>query len=301
MGVCIIGSLNLDIVCRVAELPRPGETVAGGRVERLAGGKGLNQAIAASRHGAAVAMRGAVGDDDAGRTLLAGLRREGVNVEAVVAIAGTDSGQAYIWVSAAGENMIVVAGGANAALATTQISGAAFDDQTVFLAQLETPVDAIRALFESPAARRGLTLLNAAPALAEGRGLFALSDIVVVNETELARYAGLAQAPALVDRIIDAARGLICRPGQLIVVTLGAAGVVAVGADQVHQAPGRPAQVVDTTGAGDCFCGVLAACLSEGARIEDALAVANTAAALSTQRPGASPSMPRRAETLGAL
>jgi ribokinase len=128
-----------------------------------------------------------------------------------------------------------------------------------------------------------------------------LTDIIVVNETELARYARVATAPERTDDIAALARGLLCRPAQRVVVTLGAAGAMAVAADTVIQMPGRTAKVVDTTGAGDCFCGVLAASLSEGADLGQAMAQANAAAALSTEVHGAAVSMPGRARTLARL
>jgi ribokinase len=299
MGVVVLGSLNLDVVCRVETLPAPGETVAGLGVSQFPGGKGLNQAIAAARWDAPTAMIGAVGDDAAGETLLAALSEAGADGSAVVVNMAAQTGQAFIFVSAAGENVIVVAGGAN--LVLTAPPRFDLEGVTVALAQLETPIPATRALFEAVVAAGGLTLLNAAPAIEAGATLFPLTDIIVVNETELARYARVATAPERTDDIAALARGLLCRPAQRVVVTLGAAGAMAVAADTVIQMPGRTAKVVDTTGAGDCFCGVLAASLSEGADLGQAMAQANAAAALSTEVHGAAVSMPGRAQTLTRL
>ena len=205
-------------------------------------------------------------------------------------LAGTPTGQAYIFVSAAGENMIVVVGGANQRVGPADVDALDVAARCVFLAQLETTVEAIEALFTSAAAGNGMRILNAAPALAEGAKLFPLADILVVNETELARYAGAGDVGL-------AARRLISRVGQTVIVTLGAEGAMAVDAASVPTAAGRPARVVDTTtGAGDCFCGVLAACLSEGAAMADALALANAAASISTERAGAAVAATLRAE-----
>lgn len=296
-----MGSLNLDIVCRVAELPKPGETVTGGDVERIPGGKGGNQAAASALAGAPTLLIGAVGRDEAGAVMLAAMRDAGVATDQVVELAGHATGMAFIWVSASGENSIVVAGGANTALQPAHLNAAAIGGCTVFLAQLETPVAAIEALFASPAARAGTRVLNAAPATADGRRLFPLTDILVVNETELARYAGTETVPEHLDDIAAAARGLIMRPGQTVIVTLGKAGAVAVGDETLVVVEGRPAAVVDTTGAGDCFCGVLAARLAAGEPLEAAMLWANAAAARSTERLGATPSMPTLADIEATL
>ncbi len=281
MSVCVLGSINRDIVCQVAELPAPGETVAALGLQQFAGGKGANQAVASARWGAPTRLLGAVGHDEAGDALLTHLAEAGVDIAAVARLADQPTGQAYIFVSAAGENMIVVVGGANRAVAAADIEALGLVGHRIFLAQLETPVAAIAALFSTAAARAGARILNAAPALPEGAALFALTDILVVNETELARYAG--QDPDTV----RAARRLITRPDQSVIVTLGAAGALAVSAEAPIEVSGRPAKVVDTTGAGDCFCGILAAALSEGADLARAMALANAAASLSTERPGA--------------
>ncbi len=301
MSVCVIGSLNLDIVCRVIELPRPGETVAGLGVDRLPGGKGANQAVAAALCGAPTTLIGAVGRDEAGALMLAAMREAGVITDHVAQLAEHPTGQAFIWVSAAGENSIVVAGGANAALQPDAVRAAAVTGCAVFLAQLETPVAAIEALFAGAAAQGATRILNAAPAVEDGRRLFALTDILIVNETELARYAGTGAVPEQLDDIGSAARGLISRAGQTVIVTLGKAGAVAVETDRLTVVEGRPAAVVDTTGAGDCFCGVLAARLAQGEPLEAAMAWANMAAALSTERLGAAASMPTRLAIEAAL
>jgi ribokinase len=291
MGVWVLGSLNLDIVCRVAELPRPGETVSGLGVARLPGGKGANQAVAAARCGVETILIGAVGRDEAGEVMLAAMQDAGVDTRRVVELADQPTGQAFIWVSDAGENSIVVAGGANAALTSGHVAASMTGAQGVFLAQLETPVDAIEALFAGEA-RKGVRILNAAPAIEAGRRLLPLTDILVVNETELARYAGLEIIPETPDDIAAAALALTTRPDQTVIVTLGGAGAMAIGAEHRLVVEGRPARVVDTTGAGDCFCGVLAARLAQGDGLQAAMAWANVAASLSTERPGATPSMP---------
>lgn len=285
MSVCVLGSINLDLVCRVAELPGPGETVTALDLMRFAGGKGANQAAASARWGARTSMIGAVGEDDAGEELLAHLSSAGVDVSGIAQVPGAPTGQAYISVSSSGENMIVVVGGANRTVSAEQVRASVVDGHAVFLSQLETPLPAIKALFAG--LQTGPRILNAAPAVPEAKELFPLLDILIVNETELAQYAGASRELVALSEVASAARGLIVRDGQRVIVTLGARGAVAVDTTSVIEVPGRAVQVVDTTGAGDCFCGVLAASLDEGFALPDAMHRANVAAAISTQTAGA--------------
>ncbi len=302
MSVCVLGSLNLDIVAFVEALPAPGETVMSTRVERFPGGKGANQAVAAARSGARTHLLGAVGRDEPGDVMLAAMRGAGVETGEVMRLAEAPTGQAYIWVSAAGENSIVVAGGANLAVNPQMFDLETAARSRVLLAQLETPVATIEAFFGGAPAEAGcLRVLNAAPAAEAARRLLPLTDILIVNETELALFARTPKPPEALDDVVAAARGLVARPDQTVVVTLGKAGAVAVGSARRTVIAGRPAKVVDTTGAGDCFCGSLAARLAEDAELGQALQWANAAAALSTERAGAVPSMPTRAEIEAAL
>ncbi len=288
MSVCVLGSINLDIVCRVAELPVPGETVSALGLNQYAGGKGANQAVASALWSVPTTLIGAVGDDEAADFMLSHLEDAGVATGAIAREADTPTGRGMIHVSDAGENMIVVVGGANLKVSAANVRAADLSRSTVFIAQLEVAMEAISALFDSAPARAGTRILNAAPAVPAAAVLFPLVDIVVVNEIELARYAGLVEARDIPSEIDRAARRLISREGQRIVVTLGAAGARIVGPTASLSVPGRHAAVVDTTGAGDCFCGVMAAALSEGAPLDDAVSVANAAAAISTEQAGAS-------------
>jgi ribokinase len=292
MSVCVLGSINLDIVCRVAELPHPGETIMALDVQRFPGGKGANQAVASAHWGAQTAMIGAVGHDDAGEELLAHLVSAGIDTSGIFRLSDASTGTAYIDVSAAGENMIVVVGGANRAVSAEQIASHKLGSHRVVLAQLETPIEAIAALFTQ--ASGSTKILNGAPAVDEAKKLFPLADVIVVNESELAHYAEIG---SMTDSdVVEAARKLMSRPRQQVIVTLGARGVVAVNSSDVISVGGHLVDVVDTTGAGDCFCGVLAASLDEGLAIREALLQANRAAALSTCRQGAAVSSTLRAE-----
>jgi ribokinase len=193
---------------------------------------------------------------------------------------------AFITVDKAGENQIIVVPGAN----ETAIDEVG-DHQGVLLAQLELPLATVSSFFRR---RRNpsLTILNAAPFQAEAQPLFGLADVVVINETELAAYLGFPEPPANAEAIASNARTLLSRDGQHIVITLGERGSVTVGEDRTLVAAAPPAKVVDTTGAGDCFCGYLAAGLGAGLNLEAAIHTAHYAATLAVSAPGASSSIP---------
>ena len=296
MTVFVLGSINLDAVARVDDLPRPGETVAGLSLELFLGGKGANQAVAAARMGAATRLMGAVGGDDSGAGLKAKLAGYGVQVADVAELPGVPTGQAHVWVANSAENMIVVTAGANALVTPQQVAATPIEGQRVLLCQLETPPTAIEALFRTGGAKGALRILNAAPALPQGAALFPLTDILIVNQTELASYAKLDREPVKLEEVSIAARKLMSRPDQTIIVTLGAAGAAVVRRDEAFLVEGKKVKAVDTVGAGDCFCGALAATLAQGMDLAEAVETANAAAALSVQKAGAAPSMPSRRE-----
>jgi ribokinase len=293
--VAVLGSLNMDIVIRTEHLPRRGETLAALDVSQHPGGKGANQAAAAAKAGAQVRMMGAVGEDAFGASLLDTLARLGVDTSGVARLADGQTGTAYVIVEASGENQILVHGAANLTVGAPLAAGAS--PGATRLAQLETPLDAVKAFLAGAPGRR---MLNAAPYVEAARELFPELDVLIVNETELSDYAGAhrtVEGAAAAERL---ARTLVCRDGQRIIVTLGADGLIAVGAEDTIRLTGRPARVIDTTGAGDCFCGVLAAGLSKGLDLRLALERANAAAAISVTRAGAISSMPS-AEEVDAL
>ena len=299
--VCVLGSINLDMVSSVESLPLPGETVVARGFAHFPGGKGANQAVAAARMGCGTLMIGAVGADEPGNWMRAFLQENGVDTEMVGSNSRQPTGQAFINVSETGENAIVIVPGANADLTPADIRFERLTGCGIFLAQLESPVEAIKSLFSSDAARRGITILNAAPALPEGAGLFSLTDILILNESELAAYAKLPEPPGDREVAVHSAEKLICKDGQSVIVTLGKQGAVVVNEAESEFIPGRPANVVDTTGAGDCFCGTLAAGLADGRSLSEAVRFAVTAASLSVESPGAAASIPGRAEVETAL
>ena len=289
--VAVVGSLNLDLVVRVPRLPGPGETVAGDDVFRNPGGKGANQAVAAARLGRRVAMVGRVGDDDAGRQLLASLADAAVDTAQVEALAGVPSGTALITVSADGENQIVISPGANARLTPDDVAaaGAALDAAAVTLLQLEVPLDAVAA---AARAAGGRVVLTPAPARALPDGLLGAVDVLVPNRVELAQLTG-EPVPETVEEAVALAGRL---PARAVVVTLGADGALVVEGDQASHVPAVPVRAVDTTAAGDAFCGGLADALATGASLEDAARRAARVAAAACRRPGAQASLPTSTE-----
>lgn len=299
MAIQILGSINVDRVVSVASLPKAGETVLASGVTRLAGGKGANQAVAAARMGAEVAMIAAVGADSAGAWMRGELQCEGIDLSALQMFADSATGTAYVVVDRHGENQIIVVPGANARLGSEHLPPPA-QATRVRLCQLETPINTVAAFLDPRAARGTLRILNAAPAVPDAACLFADVDLLIVNQTELAVYLGAASRPETVEEAC-AARALLTRSDQQVIVTLGAGGAVAVRIDGYCHVPAMPAQVVDTTGAGDCFVGSLAALIDQGRTVEQALPIANAAAALCTATRGAAPAMPTRRAVDAAL
>ncbi len=297
--VLVVGSINLDLSVLVDRFPEPGETVLGHDVVRGGGGKGANQAVAAARLGRRVSMLGAVGGDDAGSLLRRLLEDEGIDVAAVASIDGCPSGLAVIEVDGGGENRIVVISGANAELTPDDLDSAApaIAEAPVVLTQLEIPIEVVLAIAGRP--RRGRLVLNPAPA-ANGIDLAGV-DILVPNRGELAGLAGCEPA-ATVDEVVDQVRH-IGPDLEAAVVTLGGEGAVVidrlrVGPAVVEAIPAAAVEVVDTTAAGDAFCGGLADALCLGAALPEAARWATRVAAVTVTRRGAQRSLPARSDVL---
>jgi ribokinase len=299
--VLVAGSINMDIVARAARFPRIGETVGGEGLAFFPGGKGANQAVAAARSGAPTALIGRLGDDASGRELQAFLSGQRVDLSHVKTTEQAHSGTAIITVCD-GDNTIVVVPGANGLVEASDVAAPVMQAGDVLVSQLEIPTPAIAGFFRRGRAARARTILNPAPALASGRDLLALADIVVLNETEvgffLAREIDADEPP---EQVIALARGLQRMEDQIVCVTLGRRGVIALVDGDVIAIPGHAVTAVDTTGAGDCFVGALAARLADGAAIGAALEYANLAASICVQRMGAGPSMPTQDEVMAGL
>ncbi len=292
--VLVVGSVNVDLVVAASRLPAPGETVLGGAFSQHQGGKGANQAVAAARAGAAVTLIGAVGDDAFGAAAREALAGEGIDVRRV-ATRPAPTGVALIVVDAAGENQIAVASGANALVVPGDVSPTALDAADVVLTGFEVPMATVVAAARGARERGVPAVVNAAPAEALPAALLAADPILVLNELELTITS---RAPDL-DGGLSA---LAARTRGPVVVTRGDRGVVvARGAERIAIA-GSPADaVVDTTGAGDAFTGVLAAWLAGGESLEAAARAGSAAGALSVGRSGAREGMPRASELMAFL
>lgn len=292
--VLVLGSINMDIVAHTAHHPRPGETVAGHNLNYYPGGKGSNQAVAASRLYDNVHLIGKLGTDAFGKTMHAFLQDQNLNLSHLMFTEEYPTGIALIIVDEQSENTIVVVAGSNGEIQVDELAEINFEAGDIVVSQLEVPQPAIYALFKKAKAQGALTMLNAAPAMPLQDGLLLIIDYFIVNETELAYFAN--SEPGDYDAVLEQARLLRTTPQQSVVVTLGAEGSLCVYEDQVIHVPSFKVKAVDTTGAGDCFGGALAASLASGHSLKDALHFANAAAALSVQKAGASPSMPTRTE-----
>lgn len=295
--VVVVGSVNSDLVVRVAALPRPGETVAGERFAIVGGGKGANAAVAAARLGAAVALVACLGDDDFGAARLAELAREGLDLGGVRRAGDEPSGVALIAVDAAGENSIAIAPGANALLGPADVATLTLGPGDLLLTQLEVPLATVEAALRRARAAGATALLNAAPFRPEAVALLPLTDVLIVNELEA---AGLLDLPRITPAAaLDAVAALLDRGPGAVALTLGPHGAYAGRGDERRHLPAPAVAVVDTTAAGDAFTGALAAALAAGRDFFAATELAVRAGSLAVTKAGAQPSLPRRDELEG--
>jgi ribokinase len=294
--VVVAGSINMDVVATAERHPRIGETVAGHAVLYFPGGKGANQAVAAAKLGAPTTLIGRIGKDAFGDQLRAFLAAQGLDLSLVQETPEAHTGTAVI-TTANADNTIVVVPGANAFVSAADVASATLAKADIAVSQFEIPIPTIRAFFERARAAGATTILNPAPAVEFDRSLLGLVDILILNETELGLLAqtrlGETDDPA---RFIEAIRSLQMGRDKIICVTLGKRGVLALVKGEPLIVAGNAVKAVDTTGAGDCFVGAVAAQLAGGRPIRDALAYANMAASICVQRMGAAPSMPTAAE-----
>lgn len=294
VSVVVVGSCNVDLNSYVTRIPEAGETVLGQSFETRMGGKGANQAVAAARFGSSVAMVGAVGTDSFGDLMISNFGIEGVNTYHVSRIQGA-SGVAAIWISADGENRIVVVSGANAAVGAGEAEAALaqFPAAKVVLGQLEISQAATLAAFVQAKLRGLTTVLNPAPIASLSAELLAATDWLILNEIEFAQLHLAGRTPDEQNAVVELTQQTGCR----VLVTLGADGVLLLGADdRVERLVAPKVLAVDTVGAGDCFAGVFAHCLAHGVEERIAVEVAVSAASLSVQRRGAQSSFPSRNE-----
>jgi ribokinase len=293
--IVVIGSINHDLTLVTARHPSPGETVLGTGHYSGGGGKGANQAVAAARLGANVAMVGRVGDDEHGRTLVGVLLDEGIDVSAVGVDEEAPTGLAVITIDQHAENTIVVSPGSNMRLLPAHLDEGLITNAPVVLAQLEVPLETVTA---AGRLATGTFILNPAPASPIPEESLAMVDVLVPNRTELALLTG-SDEPSTIAEVEHAARSL--GHGVDVVVTLGAEGALLVDEGRVTAVPAPEVSPVDPTGAGDAFCAALARGVSSGKDLLAAVEIAVVAGALATTRPGAQAAMPTYQEVEALL
>jgi ribokinase len=294
----VVGSLNMDLVVRVAHLPAQGETILGGEFHTIPGGKGANQAVAAARLGAEVTMVGRVGNDGFGQALHTNLAGEEIDVTHLRTDPAASTGVALITVDQHGQNTIVVVSGANMCLMPAEVEQALtqigpFD---VAIMQLESPIECVETAARLARQAGARTILNPAPARLLPVRLLEQIDFLVPNETEASLLSGVDISE--IEGAEHAARVLISQGVRSVVITLGGKGALLVAGkyDAPVHFPAYPVDVVDTTAAGDAFVAGLAVGLGEGMPLQEAVQLGSAAGALSVTRLGAQPSLPTRRE-----
>ena len=301
MNIVVVGSLNMDLVVRMPQIPRPGETLLGGVFKTFPGGKGANQAVAAARLGAHVTMIGCIGDDGFGKKMRVALESEGIDTTHVLVHPEAATGVALIQVDAQGQNSIAVASGANFRLSGSDVDKAmqAIGKFDALVMPLETQLETVYTAVKIASVRGAIVILNPAPAQVLPREILELVDVLIPNEHELALMTGVP-----VHSVVDvslAVPKLLQLGAKKVIVTMGGHGAVLF--EDGHEAliPACRVQAVDTTAAGDCFVGALAVALCEGRSLLPAAEFASAAAALSVTREGAQPSLPHREEVVQFL
>lgn len=299
--IVVVGSSNTDMVVQAERIPRPGETVLGGRFSMAAGGKGANQAVAAARAGGQVRFVARVGDDLFGQQAIEGFVRDGIDVTHVVRDPTEPSGVALICVAADGENSIAVASGANACLSVEDVRRAAdtIRGAAMVVAQLETPLAAVREVADLAAAAGVPMILNPAPAQPLDAELLSRVTILTPNESEAELLTGVAVRDEASAE--EAAQALRTSGVSTVLITLGPRGVFVATEEEQRLVPAFTVRAVDTTAAGDVFNGALAVGLAKQMPLPEAVRFACAAAALSVTRLGAQPSAPRRQEITNFL
>lgn len=296
--IVVVGSSNTDMVIRTREFPRPGETVMGEGFMTNNGGKGANQAVATARLGAEVAFVAKLGHDANGDSTIAKLRSEGIDVTHVTQTALRPSGVALITINSGGENTIIVDSGANNLLSPADIADAAsvIQDAAVMLMQLETPIPTLIAAAREARNSGATVVLNPAPMpdTPLPAELLENTDILIPNEGEAAKLTGITISDEQTAR--EAIMAIRRMGVQTVIVTVGKRGAITLEGDRLITVPAVKADVVDTTAAGDTFCGALCVALCEGRSLTDAIAMANRAAAVTVSRMGAQQAMPHRAD-----
>ena len=290
--IAVFGSINMDLVIYSQTKPMEGETIFGNSFETFQGGKGANQAVAISKLGGDVAFIGKVGNDIFGEQLKENLINEGVKTDMLYEHEG-ESGVAFINVfGAESQNQIIVVPGANSHTTSDQISDTLLESVQIIISQLEVPAEEIQKVFLRAKELGCYRILNTAPSIEISKELISLTDLFIMNESELESYSDTLVQASDLNSIIEAINNLSLRDDQSVVVTLGAYGVFIYSKDSQEFIEGHKVEAIDSTGSGDCFVGALANHYLGNRDLIEATKFANKAAALSVTKKGASTSMP---------
>ncbi|MBU7472707.1 ribokinase [Lactiplantibacillus pentosus] len=300
--VTVIGSINLDRTIRVKNMPKPGETIHTKEIFSAGGGKGANQAVAAQRSGAKTHFIGAVGDDDAGKTMLDLLTQEKINLAGITKMTKQSTGQAYVTVDDAGENQIMIHGGANMAFTPDDVAAHRdiIEASDFVVAQFESAVDSTVEAFKIAQAAGVKTILNPAPAMGKVPAeLLAVTDMIVPNETETETLTGIAITDEA--SMMKASAALHELGISAVIITIGSKGAFYDINGRHGVIPAFKVEAVDTTSAGDTFIGAMSSVLDKDfSNLEDAIRYGNRASSIAVQRFGAQPSIPYKNEITAA-
>ncbi len=297
MSVLVFGSLNLDLVTYADKLPAIGETIVGEKLLKFPGGKGLNQAIAARRAGSEVLMVGSIGNDADGDYLFDILKSENIDPKFITKTS-EQTGIAVIEVSKSAENRIIIIAGANSKTRFSNEVLTSSPSVTVSLTQLETPIAEVAKFVHESKAARKITILNPAPIQKLDQQLLQDTDYLIANETEASFLIGRAVEHLSKDEAVTIARQLQKNGSKKVIITLGEQGSVYLDQDKELFTPAYKVKAVDTTAAGDAFCGAFATAISENKPVEYALKFASAAGGLAATKAGAVPSLPTQQEIL---
>lgn len=294
--IVVVGSCNTDMVVTTDQLPKPGETVLGRNFKMFSGGKGANQAVAAARLGGNVSFVAKTGDDLFGRQSIEKYKEEGIDVRHIFLDPLLPTGVALITVDQNGENCIAVASGANAALESTHIENAKeiIENAAIVLMQLEIPIETVEYAARLAYKNGVKVILNPAPAVLLSDELLKCLYAIIPNKTEAEILSGIKISDW--DSAKKAANVISSKGVDIVVITLGENGAFIKDGIKYYDIPGNNIDVIDTTAAGDTFCGAFCVAISEGLPIQDAAILANKAASIAVSRSGAQSSIPRREE-----
>ncbi|MFW5657584.1 MAG: ribokinase [Bacteroidota bacterium] len=293
--VLVIGSSNTDMIVKVPDIPKPGETILGNDFFIIQGGKGANQAVAAARAGGNVTFLACIGNDDFGKAAIEAYKKEGINTDYIKRTDETSTGVALINVAQSGENSIAVAPGANALLRPEDLRALdhVFQEASIVLIQLETPLETVKEALMMAKKHNIRAILNPAPAQVLDKDILEMVAFLTPNEHEAAL---LAEASGTSDNIATLAQKLRAKGVNNVIITLGAEGVYYENEQNSRSVKGLKVNAIDTTAAGDTFNGYLATLLASGKSLEEAIQLANKAAAISVTKLGAQPSIPHASE-----